>query len=287
MSPITTKRRNYTPSSEIGVYKTYVGSSLISTDLYEVKDVVYQKTISQGNPYGRISNSRSHRYGTEDIGGSFLTSKVEVYSYPRRHFSFSSGSATAPHWTYEGTATAYARLPLVSESDFLTASSDSQMDSYGTTAIARCIPTNPLSGMGQFLGELRDLPKVPDIRKWRDRLQNIRKAAKRVNYDRLSRDAAGEYLNQVFGWVPFVSDVRKFIDVIRDAGPQMVKYARGSGRLIHRTYTFPVESTTTTSVVSSNSYPSPSLTVREWPKSGVLTKTESTVTSRSIQGAFT
>jgi len=112
----------------------------------------------------------------------------------------------------------------------------------GTTAIARTIPTNPVAGAAQFLGELREgLPRLPG--------QAIRRKG--------PIGIADEYLNVEFGLKPFASDLRKFGAAARSAGKQIEQLKRDSGRLIRRSYAFPVERTTTTTVESSNAYGAP------------------------------
>lgn len=112
----------------------------------------------------------------------------------------------------------------------------------GATAIARTIPTNPVAGAAQFLGELREgLPRLPGRALSRKGPVGI----------------ADEYLNVEFGFKPFISDLRKFGEAARSANKQIEQLKRDSGRLIRRRYTFPVERSTTTTLVSSNAYGSP------------------------------
>jgi hypothetical protein len=146
----------------------------------------------------------------------------------------------------------------------------------GTTAIARTIPTNPVAGAAQFLGELREgLPRLPG--------HAIRRKG--------PIGVADEYLNVEFGMKPFVSDLRKFGEAARTASKQIDQLKRDSGRLIRRRYTFPVERTTTTTVVSSNAYGSPGFRILApscYDKGpGKLTKTRNESYEFWFSGAYT
>ena len=64
-------------------------------------------------------------------------------------------------------------------------------------AVRRFKPTSFGAQFGQFLIELRDLPKTPFLHVIRSRTL-------------LARQAGHEYLNVEFGWLPFYQDVRQF-----------------------------------------------------------------------------
>jgi len=110
-----------------------------------------------------------------------------------------------------------------------------QMVSYGTKAIARTIPTNPVAGLATFLGELREgLPKIPGQAVFRSHLRAR---------DRIA-NVADEHLNVQFGLKPLISDVSSFAGAVKTSKEVIDQYQRDSGRLIRRRYSFP-ESTET------------------------------------------
>jgi hypothetical protein len=118
-----------------------------------------------------------------------------------------------------------------------------QLDGFGTTAISRMIPTNPVAGLASFLGELREgLPKF-GVDSWKHRTGR-------------ARSAGGDYLNVVFGWKPLVSDIKSFASTARNADRITKKYEAESGKLIHRRYDFPLISEVTYSE-HDGKYPSP------------------------------
>lgn len=296
MSVTTTRNRIVQTASFTGTFRTWSGPSVIASSLVPGYDNMIQRTVSEGHPFRRSDRIKrlfikvygKDIRGNQDLGGPFTTYKVESIRTPRRTLNLVGGNPTGIHWSYDGEAAAWDETPVLSPGDFLQPSSAAVLHSYGTTAIARCIPTNPLAGMGQFLGEIRDLPKVPLVGAWKKILKNAKRKTKHLDSDAISRGAADDYLNAVFGWAPFISDLEKFIKVAKETGPIMRKFAEGSNHLIHRSYHFPDESTTTTTVLGSgNKYPTPALNVYLWSQGGTLTKTETTVTKRWFKGAFT
>jgi hypothetical protein len=105
------------------------------------------------------------------------------------------------------------------------AGSGSVMDAFGTSAIARVLPTNPNASLATAIGELRQdgLPRLPGS-SLKDSTSNARKAG-------------GEYLNVEFGWLPLVSDLQDFARSVRNSRQLIDQYVRDSDRKIRRRYT--------------------------------------------------
>lgn len=111
------------------------------------------------------------------------------------------------------------------------------MNTFGTSAVARVLPTNPLSGLSTALGELKKdgLPRLPG-------------SAMRDQVD-LARRSGNEFLNIEFGWLPLVNDVRQFADSVKRSRVLIDQYMRDSDRKIRRRFTpQPVTLNTTTFV---------------------------------------
>lgn len=138
-----------------------------------------------------------------------------------------------------GTYTEPATQPAVS---------DSQMMSWGTTAIARCEPTNPTASLSQTLGELKNegLPRAPG-------LEGIRGLKERTH---LARSAGSEYLNVEFGWAPLVSDVRSLAHAAMNSETIIDQYRAGSGQKMRKGYNFPTERSVTQFTGTFTPYPS-------------------------------
>lgn len=110
------------------------------------------------------------------------------------------------------------------------------LNNWGTTGIKRSRPGNPTSSLGQFLVELRDIPRLPS-----------------TLYQELPRfrSLGSEYLNVVFGWLPFVSDVRKMYRTYRKLDKLLAQIRRDNGKFIRRKRI--VEKSFSRSVVSEGS----------------------------------
>jgi hypothetical protein len=171
----------------------------------------------------------------EDIGGNFLVT--------RRHYregstlgSYGSHLFTHPNGYAEGVwkTPQFARyssfgnsaFPLVQPTDIL------ERMALGREAISKTIPTASSFDGATFLGELREgLPHIiPFARTGRSRT-------------RRARNAGDEYLNIEFGWKPLLRDYHSFSNAVRNAEAILDEYEKNSGKMLHRSYDWPVEQT--------------------------------------------
>jgi hypothetical protein len=106
----------------------------------------------------------------------------------------------------------------------------SQLDAYGTTAIARCKPANNIASLAETLLELRrdGIPKLVGAGLW--------KAKTRTQLQRASGD---ELLNIEFGYKPLASDIANAAAVIYDADRLIKQYKRDAGKVVRRRFAFP------------------------------------------------
>lgn len=93
----------------------------------------------------------------------------------------------------------------------------------GGTAISRARPGDAEASVGQFLVELRDVPRMLAIRH--------------------QKSASGIFLNLQFGWAPFFNDLKKMYELQKSIDKTLKQLRRDNGRIIRREYSFPVEQT--------------------------------------------
>lgn len=248
--PLTRKER---PTEEVELFSEstfHVWDYQNGVDSYQIEppEVVRGYQITDTEDHGWFSQSRD---GLKDIGGPFLTTKVEVVK-PRtgrqyqKHLINPDGSKG---WEYYGDRLgAYARAiptnlntPNWRVSDVLGSviSSDAKLRAYGTTAIARCSPVSPLASATTTLTELmrEGLPSVI----------GLNSAKSGVNVD---KGLAGEHLNYQFGIKPLISDVQSLAKSFIDQDKILRQLHRDSGKVVRRRYSFPTEITTTQSIAS-------------------------------------
>lgn len=256
---------------------------IIYQDFRDCTFTNYQITSSEGHPW---RPSRDRKYSAiaqlPDIGGPFDTRKIECINA-----GYAIVSLTRPGGylrKYDGPIFAYYSNYIGQNASIQNPSSDAVLDGLGSTAISRVLPTNPLSGMGQFLSELRELPTASKLASWAGtaaQLRSIKKAPKGV----LKRGSQ-DWLNFQFGWVPFVKDLKDFFTTARDADKHIRQLERDSGRNVRRKFKFPDEVSTVVTNMGSG-YGDPVLDSYLYTSPGILTKTVTTRVSRWFSGCFT
>jgi len=226
-----------------------------------------------------------------DVGSPFYNKKVYV-DMGEANFDLAytnlSGNLL---YRYQGPliarVTTDSALNAVLATTPLDASLEAGLDAAGTTAIARCAPASPHASAYTAIGELyRDgLPAVPGLK------------ALQGNHSRSSSPlvssgerGGGEYLNYQFGIVPTISDISDMTKALANASRIYKQYRRDAGRLVRRSYTFPVEEKLVLREVLSSQVPNggPGCTNNLfWPTRGETVHTVTETTKRWFSGAFT
>jgi len=173
-------------------------------------------------------------YGPNDEGGLFYLKKN----------SYSVKAAAYKKSTFDGLAFVNkpASYTLLTKQ---TASTESQMNTFGTTAIARSAPTNPAFQGATFLGELREgAPRAIGSGLLKSKARDLRKVG-------------DEYLNVEFGWEPFRNDVIKFCYAVKNSHKILQQYLKASDTKIRRRYYGP-RNEQTNAIAFSNGIVSPS-----------------------------
>lgn len=201
-----------------------------------------QTTVSEGHPISLLKKA-----GSGDIGGPFTSTKSYcvpdgTWQVKDEQFGSPSPSIESRFFYEDGIlipriqlqpADAYGRVfPYFPDP---VSTSDDDLNEAGTTAIARCNPTNPPADAATALGELfrEGLPHMIGSQSWKAR-------------NTVASNAGSDYLNVVFGWKPLISDVQNFADTIKNFDTVAKQYERDAGRVVRRRYEFPVEHSTNT-----------------------------------------
>jgi hypothetical protein len=217
----------------------------------------------------------------QDLGGEFESVKKRVVSTPdenRKVHLYYEDRYT--HYQYDGPW--YARAVNIGPDDILfpavpdPSTLRREMIVQGTTAIARTIPTNPVSGAAVFLGELREgLPSIPG--------QAL------LGRKGTPSGLASEYLNLEFGIKPMISDLMKFREAARNSKEIVEQLRRDSGRVVRRRYRFPVKRVVDPPEVYPHGWGGAPSLVTSWgyKTTGKLTKTRTTTVRDWFSGAYT
>lgn len=184
---------------------------------------------------GKVLGSEALKPLLGDVGGGF-TLQQQVASYNLKQINYTTSSASFPQFQMTGSVYPSASSWLSIYPSAITPLDAAAMNSYGTKAISRVAPNNPLADAAVFLGELREIPQIPGHAIKRSGLKGV----------------GGEYLNVQFGINPILRDVKSFREANAKAEAYLNKLAAESGKYTRRQTTL-VEETTTTAERLSNS----------------------------------
>jgi len=246
-----------------------------------------QITASENHPEW-LNAAYRRRHPLADIGGEFSSFKryawVEGNTSPRELVGIEpSDFFQVNHARYIGPILPCS--PSLCEFPAFANSSDAELRALGTTAIARCSPSNPSADLSTFLGELsgEGLPRIVG-----GSLKSLRSMSPAMRRKAL----ADEHLNFQFGWLPFVNDVRQLAHSISHANGIISQYLRDSGKVVRRRYGFPAKVTTESSVYLDKLDPwiaADASPLRRWdlPASGKVYRSKTTTKLQYFSGAFT
>lgn len=188
-----------------------------------------QVTVSSGHPFTR-RNSKTHR--GQDVGGPFFSQRKFLKSGIEKCVLHGEDQS----WTCILNGSTFVCAPTwagkLSFPDYIAISSN-ELDALGTTAIARCKPTNSVADLSVAIGEIlkEGIPSIIGSRTWQDRALT-------------AKNAGSEYLNVAFGWQPLVRDISKFAKGVVSLESVMRQYERDAGRVVRRRFNFPVSTST-------------------------------------------
>lgn len=240
----------------------------------------FQETISTDTNW--VHNPKKRPKGRWDCGSNFQTRNAFLKGTP----GIIVDCETPTGWWYKGPL--FPRLsptldigPTNGLWAVLGLGDGTEMLPYGTTAISRVAPTNPVVDAPVALGELfrEGLPKA------------LGSSSAQVFRGRRIRDSASdEFLNYQFALKPLVSDIQNLNMAVRESSRIIAQLERDSGRLIRRRYEFPTETSRVLIAKAAGQYPYP-LSHSDWWKSGSSFGEDQTwretKVDRWFSGAFT
>lgn len=118
-------------------------------------------------------------------------------------------------------------------------SSFPSLSGYHTAAWEKLKPQLPQANLAQFIYELKDLPGQLKTTselfhlKWADLTRGLTPRGGFVPY-MSPKEAANQFLNEEFGWKPFLSDVSKLFDVFTNTGEYIARITRDNGTWIRK-----------------------------------------------------
>lgn len=170
------------------------------------------------------SNTRKFR----DIGGSMVlrrrTIRVRAGSQSGKTGTLGVTTArvveTQPVWPVAVPADGSLPVPI----------DGNTMLAMGVKGWNKFKPTRPEGGVGQFIGELRDLPKLPVLLALKGGLRDRVREYSRSG----AKNSASDFLNVQFGWLPFYSGARDIVKAVLDTDRRLAQLKRDNGRPVRR-----------------------------------------------------
>jgi hypothetical protein len=284
--PTTRQRDIQFPFPNWSRKQTYPSGNSIthsSSGTFDVRTGI-QVTVSEGHPFPAPKGAP-----LRDLGGDFTTTKQYIEDLDKvKIFSLSNEVVYSP--TEKQTDIYIGPVfPVKVQDPSLVpfppdgSSDDNRLNQLGATAIARCKPTNSVADLATFLGEtMKDgLPAILGHQTWKAKTSRAK-----------LHSSGGEFLNVQFGWLPMVSDIKKFSEAVRHANTVIEQFERDAGRVVRRQYRFPTNTQREEEVITNQLGPffgsnfGMSLFYNS-PLTGKIVRTRETVQRQWFSGAFT
>lgn len=215
-------------------------------------------TLGEFRQYGNVNRTGSYTATPHTVVDQGITSALVVSEGHRGPPYRSGGPFLMSRWGSTITKSASATINNLSQqyvggfairgsfAGTFPADNTSKLVANGTSAWGRFAPTKEGVGLGQFLGELHDLPRVNTM---------INEA---YHYARNMRNAGSAYLNIQFGWVPFIRDIRDALRTMDKIEQRLAQLTRDNGKTVRRSGIV----TRSSSIVSSKAVGSGQVTVQ-------------------------
>lgn len=205
-------------------YRNRVTETFTASGLRRTSPVLpFSPYLSTGTLSEKITDQRHSGYGPGgsgldgDVGGPLFLERRGIASATMLRVP--SGNPYVQGTVGAGSITGYTVGSLTPTP---ASASVGSLNSYGASAVAASLPTNPNASLAVALGELHadGLPKIP--------------GASLKEQTAIARRAGDEYLNVEFGWLPLVRDLQAFAHSVKDAHALIAQYRKGSDQKIRR-----------------------------------------------------
>lgn len=190
--------------------------------------------VNPGPPYitgGPFTSVKSHVPFYDVKGhGSYISDQPHVSVGGTEYYIYNGGFGIPDFFGDDIDISEYLSAGLNRENSPLFPS----LSALGDAAWKRLRPEIEKAGMGVFLAEARDLPKMMRNlsgafhEKWLALGGQLRPNAMQP------KNVANEFLNVQFGWKPFVSDLQKFYDVYQNSAEYMRQLRRDNNQWVKR-----------------------------------------------------
>jgi len=182
-----------------------------------------------------LANSKYGSMSVLDNGHEFSTHNIEVFGVnpERRQYVSPANYRIMSPLILNSVATDYRAFAGSPPSPW----DVTTRNALGNKAIAQTQPVKPFFSLANFLGEFA-----------RDGLPSISMASYTLlmkDKSELFKRAGGEYLNLQFAWTPFIRDLEKMLHVVSDSYQVIEQYKRDSGKVVRRSFRFPLNDVTT------------------------------------------
>jgi hypothetical protein len=228
---------NYNREKDFDLTLNYGGPSLYQDVLLSDQTTTSFRSDVQSdqqdiNAFGQVTYNpflATNPDDRSDRGHEFYSIKREILVYPKK-LTF-TGTYSGFYYRLRGTCVPYVSGQSVGY-ESLSKMSDNDIKYYGTTAIAKCEPTNPAASLSTFLGEIfladKELPQFSS-EDWNRFFTGGGKVLPLVG---------DTFILGEFGFRPFLNDVTKLMKNVQKTYKLLQQYSKDSGKPIRRRFKF-------------------------------------------------
>jgi len=244
-------RNNVVFSGIVGHHKQYSSGAIVSDttssgEFRNIEQILYQQH------YWPPGKRARRRYPNGDWGGGYTLKRATVELQPANvnaRYLYGAGNG----WSYDGKIFPTTLLINRTPADLPVPVNTLYMIGEGAKGWNKYKPTNlrDAANVGQFLGEIREFPTIFKLLQTKAVMkallsqQNGRRSIRTVGRNvgrQLGRQnpldfvgqAADDFVNYEFGWLPLIKDVIGYFDAAKNADAMLRQLARDNGRPVRR-----------------------------------------------------